>query len=78
MTLKPTEPPCTDPSARWCDRGKPVRAYLCRSGASADRWPDRERADTRRMAKQDAPDKVIYSMVGVGKVYGQKQVLKDI
>ena len=30
------------------------------------------------MAKQDEPNKVIYSMVGVGKVYGQKQVLKDI
>ena len=30
------------------------------------------------MAKQDEPNKVIYSMVGVGKVYGTKQVLKDI
>ncbi len=30
------------------------------------------------MAKQDEPNKVIYSMVGVGKTYGQKQVLKDI
>ena len=30
------------------------------------------------MAKQDEPNKVIYSMVGVGKIYGQKQVLKDI
>jgi len=30
------------------------------------------------MARQDAPDKVIYSMVGVGKVHGTKQVLKDI
>jgi energy-dependent translational throttle protein EttA len=33
---------------------------------------------TSPMAKQDEPNKVIYSMVGVGKVYGQKQVLKDI
>lgn len=30
------------------------------------------------MAKQEEPNKVIYSMVGVGKVHGQKQVLKDI
>ena len=30
------------------------------------------------MARQDEPNKVIYSMVGVGKIYGQKQVLKDI
>ncbi|MCU0290679.1 MAG: energy-dependent translational throttle protein EttA [Thermoanaerobaculaceae bacterium] len=30
------------------------------------------------MAKQDEPNKVIYSMVGVGKVYGTRQVLKDI
>jgi ATP-binding cassette ChvD family protein len=30
------------------------------------------------MAKQEEPNKVIYSMVGVGKVRGQKQVLKDI
>ena len=30
------------------------------------------------MAKQDEPNKVIYSMVGVGKVHGPKQVLKDI
>jgi ABC-type polysaccharide/polyol phosphate transport system ATPase subunit len=30
------------------------------------------------MAKQDEPNKVIYSMVGVGKVHGTKQVLKDI
>ncbi len=30
------------------------------------------------MAKQDEPNKVIYSMVGVGKVHGSKQVLKDI
>jgi ATP-binding cassette ChvD family protein len=30
------------------------------------------------MAKQDEPNKVIYSMVGVGKVHGTKQVLRDI
>jgi len=30
------------------------------------------------MSKQDEPNKVIYSMVGVGKVHGTKQVLKDI
>ena len=30
------------------------------------------------MAKHDDPNKVIYSMVGVGKVHGTKQVLKDI
>jgi sulfate-transporting ATPase len=30
------------------------------------------------MAKQNEPNKVIYSMVGVGKVHGTKQVLKDI
>jgi ATP-binding cassette ChvD family protein len=30
------------------------------------------------MAKPDEPNKVIYSMVGVGKVHGTKQVLKDI
>jgi ATP-binding cassette ChvD family protein len=30
------------------------------------------------MARQDEPNKVIYSMVGVGKVHGPKQVLKDI
>jgi len=30
------------------------------------------------MARQDEPNKVIYSMVGVGKVHGTKQVLKDI
>ncbi len=30
------------------------------------------------MAKQDEPNKVIYSMVRVGKVHGTKQVLKDI
>ncbi len=30
------------------------------------------------MAKQDEPNKVIYSMVGVGKVHGTRQVLKDI
>jgi sulfate-transporting ATPase len=30
------------------------------------------------MPKQDEPNKVIYSMVGVGKVHGTKQVLKDI
>ena len=30
------------------------------------------------MAKQEEPNKVIYSMAGVGKVRGQKQVLKDI
>jgi sulfate-transporting ATPase len=30
------------------------------------------------MAKPDEPNKVIYSMVGVGKVHGSKQVLKDI
>jgi len=29
-------------------------------------------------ARLDEPNKVIYSMVGVGKVYGKKQVLKDI
>jgi ATP-binding cassette ChvD family protein len=29
-------------------------------------------------ARTDEPNKVIYSMVGVGKVYGKKQVLKDI
>ena len=33
---------------------------------------------TSHMAKQDEPNKVIYSMVGVGKVHGTKQVLKDI
>ncbi len=30
------------------------------------------------MPKPDEPNKVIYSMVGVGKVHGPKQVLKDI
>ncbi len=30
------------------------------------------------MARQDEPNKVIYSMVGVGKVHGTRQVLKDI
>ncbi len=30
------------------------------------------------MVKQDEPNKVIYSMVGVGKVHGTKKVLKDI
>ena len=30
------------------------------------------------MAKSDEPNRVIYSMVGVGKVHGTKQVLKDI
>ncbi len=30
------------------------------------------------MAKPEEPNKVIYSMVGVGKVHGTKQVLKDI
>ncbi len=30
------------------------------------------------MAKQEEPNKVIYSMVGVGKVHGPKQVLKDM
>ena len=30
------------------------------------------------MPKQDEPNKVIYSMVGVGKVHGTKQVLRDI
>jgi sulfate-transporting ATPase len=30
------------------------------------------------MPKPDEPNKVIYSMVGVGKVHGTKQVLKDI
>jgi len=30
------------------------------------------------MAKQEEPNKVIYSMVGVGKVHGPRQVLKDI
>ncbi|HVN32503.1 MAG TPA: hypothetical protein VMT45_11005 [Thermoanaerobaculaceae bacterium] len=30
------------------------------------------------MARQDEPNKVIYSMVGVGKIHGTKQVLKDI
>ena len=30
------------------------------------------------MAKPDEPNKVIYSMVGVGKFHGTKQVLKDI
>jgi ABC-type polar amino acid transport system ATPase subunit len=30
------------------------------------------------MAKQDEPNKVIYSMVGVGKVHGQKQVVTNI
>jgi len=30
------------------------------------------------MAKQEEPNKVIYSMVGVGKLHGPKQVLKDI
>jgi energy-dependent translational throttle protein EttA len=30
------------------------------------------------MAKAEEPNKVIYSMVGVGKVHGPKQVLKDI
>ena len=29
-------------------------------------------------ARTDEPNKVIYSMVGVGKIYGKKQVLKDI
>ena len=33
---------------------------------------------TSPMARQDEPNKVIYSMVGVGKVYGTRQVLKDI
>jgi len=30
------------------------------------------------MSNTNAPDKIIYSMVGVGKVYGTKSVLKDI
>jgi ATP-binding cassette ChvD family protein len=30
------------------------------------------------MPKQDEPNKVIYSMMGVGKVHGTRQVLKDI
>ena len=30
------------------------------------------------MARQNEPNKVIYSMVGVGKVHGTRQVLKDI
>ena len=30
------------------------------------------------MAKADEPNKIIYSMIGVGKVHGTKQVLKDI
>ncbi|MFB3818195.1 MAG: ATP-binding cassette domain-containing protein, partial [Candidatus Methylomirabilales bacterium] len=30
------------------------------------------------MAKADEPHKIIYSMIRVGKVYGTKQVLKDI
>jgi len=30
------------------------------------------------MAKPSEPNKIIYSMVGVGKVHGTKQVLKDI
>ncbi len=30
------------------------------------------------MAKQEAPNKVIYSMIGVSKYYDKKQVLKDI
>src|SRR5512138_702227 len=30
------------------------------------------------MAKQDEPNKIIYSMIRVGKVYGTKQVLRDI
>ncbi len=30
------------------------------------------------MAKQDEPDKAIYSMIRTGEVDGQKQVLKDI
>ncbi|MEP0773012.1 MAG: energy-dependent translational throttle protein EttA [Acidobacteriota bacterium] len=30
------------------------------------------------MARQEEPNKVIYSMVGVGKVHGTRQVLKDI
>ena len=30
------------------------------------------------MAKPVEPNKIIYSMVGVGKVHGTKQVLKDI
>ena len=45
------------------------------------RFPDRNsspRGDAALLAKQDEPNKVIDSMVGVGKVYGQKQVLKDI
>jgi energy-dependent translational throttle protein EttA len=33
---------------------------------------------TWRMPRQDAPDKVIYSMMRVGKTHGTKQVLKDI
>src|SRR5512139_3147387 len=32
----------------------------------------------RAMPKASEPNKIIYSMVGVGKVYGTKQVLKDI
>jgi ATP-binding cassette ChvD family protein len=31
-----------------------------------------------RMAKSSEPNKIIYSMIGVGKVHGTKQVLKDI
>ena len=34
--------------------------------------------NTTSMAKQDEPNKVIYSMVGVGKVRGQKQVVTNI
>jgi len=35
-------------------------------------------AKEKAMPKASEPNKIIYSMVGVGKVYGTKQVLKDI
>jgi energy-dependent translational throttle protein EttA len=35
-------------------------------------------AKEREMPKASEPNKIIYSMVGVGKVHGTKQVLKDI
>jgi ATP-binding cassette ChvD family protein len=70
-------------------RGSEIRAHLrtldtargpgqssAKVGGDLRAAPLRESGDA--MAKQDEPNKVIYSMVGVGKVYGTRQVLKDI
>src|SRR5207237_7591960 len=53
------------------------------SGASRHLLPlrrEKEEESTipRLMAKPEAPNKIIYSMVGVSKFHDKKQVLKDI